>query len=481
LTPIWSAVFTYLAEDAHVDQSRLLLMVDSALRSWATEVDYTVTESVRELLEEHYVLLPSLSGPQSTGRAAQLAVRCGTTFVDLTRVGDGALPTVRDADAYPITAPNLRRVTGLSDLSLDRIAALDSPTIYAYVQARLQDYLDATDDQPCVLEPARFGEILLTLDGQQPELIDRVVARAAAGCVIADITKVPETAWAALASHAKFAPTVANLHAYISARSVDQPLAKLLDVAAPIVAADEQSISLSVKAAVVNARDAIPDPQRRVALADQIPTEEYLDGDQIPREPSNIVSLLLEHNFVEDGPSTFARETFVDGATFAQAVAVSEQFATFITPALVPGDRLADLIGHERVDVAVKTAVLEDLDIYAAEAPPAAFRAVAKYARDARIPLSGSQMANLHAGGVDDRAIVALVAQSDLARDDLLQVVRALEGYAEVAQPGRTKVKLPDDHDHWELVRRLEHVGVVSKASSDGKGSIEVWRHHKAR
>lgn len=480
LTPQWPMVFTFLAEDASVDPDRLLPMFDKALRSWVDGVAYLTPQSVRAFIEENHVQLTSLSGPHSTARAAEIAIRAGAHFFTLTPIGDAAIPTIRDADAYEITAPNLHRVTGLDELSLDAIASLDPPTVFGYVEGNLGEYLDATPGLPTVRDAARFAGLLTTLGDQQSDLIDRVIAGAATDCVIADLKQVPQPAWAPLASHGRFEPTISNLHTYIAAEGVDGPLASLLEAAGPVDPADERSAAMTVQVAIVNARQAIADPRRRVELANQIRVDEYLDVSQIPREPSDIVSILLEHDLIEDVSATFAPAMFVNGATFAQAVAASEEFAEFMTPALVPVDRLADLMTNPDVDAGVKDNILANFDEYTPSSSSAALQAVAEYARSARTSLSAAQLVALQSGGVDDRTIVALIVRSDLAGDPLVSLLLTLDTYAETARPGRPRLLLPDDDDHRDLVGRLKNAGIVSSHRPNGHGSIEVWRRHPA-
>lgn len=478
LAPHWPKVFTYLAEDANVDLVRLRTMFDAALRCWDERISYELGTSVRTFIEDNYAGLPSLSGPAASARAADLAVKAGATFADLALVGDGALPTVREAGAYPITVSNLVRLTGLTSLSLDRLAARDA-VVHAHVLDRLDDYLVATDTAPTVDSPDAFADILDTIEDHDQALVHAVVARANPACVLADLTNAPQRTWQALATHRRFTPSVANVHAYNTNHSVDGPLATLLEAYDEITGEATPDAAMAVVIAVVRASETIPDPVRRVELVSQIDVAEYIPVDDIPHERTNIVSVLLEHDLVEDAEATFAPSALPAPDSFAAAVAASNRFATFMSPALVAGDRVTALMSSDSVDDAIKRAVVAGMGSYLVGAPSDAHVAVARYCLRHGVALDETQLAVLQ-GTVPERLMVEMLARSSLAGHALVPFLRALgDDYERVSTHGRDKAQLPDDDAHVQIVERLKAARLVSSFSRDSKGRLDVWRHHR--
>ncbi|MCO7275132.1 YobI family P-loop NTPase [Cellulosimicrobium cellulans] len=476
LTPLWSSILAYLTEDVRVDVPRLRGMVDAALRAWSDEVTYELGSSVRSFIEADYRQLTSLCGASSNRRAAELAVSAGVIFADLDPVGEEALAPIKKARAYPVTASNLARATGLSSFSLDRLAANDD-VVHATVLDRLSEYLHATGSEPTVEDPATFADVLGDVANLDEALIGAVVARANPECVLDDLTASPPSTWSALASHGRFVPNVANLNAYILSRSVDAPLVSLMETKGPIVDWDESETSRAVVVAIVGASEAIPDPAQRVDLVSEAPVARRLAGSEIPDERTSIVRMLLEHDLVDDAPATFAPTALSDPDAFASAVAASEEFRTFMSPAVLTVDRVDALMRHDEVDDTIKRAVVADLRSYLAGAPASACVALAEYSLSHDLVLDEAELATLQ-GSIPPSLMVRLLAGSDLAGGELVPHLRALGGvYADLVEHDGGKVQLPENEVHAQIANRLKAAAIVSRVRRDGKGNLNVWRH----
>ena len=480
LTPIWPGILTYLTEDAQLDQARRREMVDAALTSWNDDLDYDFGPTTRRFIEDHYDGLPSICGTEGDPRATRLALQTGAVFSDLGPIADAALPPIKQAGAYLITASNLSRATsnstrptGLASLSLDRLAA-EEPEVHATVLRQLEDYLDETGTMATVEDPDAFAEVLHTVGEHDAALIDPVVARAEPDCVLDDLSAAPPSTWPSLATHGRFTPSVTNLSRYISERSVDAPLAHLLETSGPVFGWDTSATSRAVAIAIVKASRALPDPATRVFLVSDAPLA--LTADEIPDEPTSLLRLLLEHGLAEDTAATFAPSVASDPAAFASAAAVSEHFATFMSPTVLTVERIAALMRHDEVDDTIKSTVIANLSTYLAGAPRAACVAVAEYCLSNARTLDGRQLSLLE-GAVPASLMIRLLATSELTGDGLVPHLRALGGpYADLCNHGGRKIQLPDDAAHARIVDLLRARGLVARSRRDGKGSINVWQ-----
>ncbi|WP_402463714.1 YobI family P-loop NTPase [Isoptericola aurantiacus] len=483
LAPIWPDIMGYLTEDAHVDLARQRDMVDAVLTSWSDDLAYSLGPRARRFVEDNYTELASICGTTASKRAAQLALETGAVFADLGPVADEALPPIKKAGSYPITASNLARATscsdrptGLASLSLDNLAA-EEPVVHANAIAHLGDYLDATGTMPTVDDPEAFAEVLHSVGDHEAALINSVVARAQAGCVLEDVTDAPPSTWPHVAEHGRFTPSVANLSAYLEDQPVDAPLATLLETSGPVVGWDTSATSTSVVVAIIKARQAIPDPATRIAHVLDAPLARHLTAEEIPDEPTTMLRLLVEHGLVEDTAATFAPSVASDPVAFASAVAVSAQFATFMSPAVVTVERIAALMNDDEVDDAIKSTIITDLSAYLPGAPGVACVAVAEYCLSHGLTLDGSQL-GLLAGGVPAPLMVRLLARSDLAADELVPHLRALGGsYAELCERDGRKLQVPDDGAHASILGRFKDASVIKRTRRDGRGHINIWQH----
>jgi hypothetical protein len=482
LAPVWPEILTYLTEDAQVEPVRLREMIDAVLGSWSDDLPYSIGPAARRYVEDNYTNLNSICGTTASERAAQFALQTGAVFADLGPVADAALPPIKNAGAYPISQSNLARVTsnstrptGLASLSLDRLAA-EEPVVHATVLELLEDYLDATGTMPTVDDPDAFADVLHSVGNHDAALIDSVVARANPECVLEDVRDAPPSTWSSLAELQRFAVSVANLSAYVADRSVDAPLATLLESSGPVVGWDMSETSTSVVVAIVRAHQSIPDPAKRIGLVLDAPFVRHLTADEIPDEPTSIVRLLLVHGLVEDAAATFAPSITSDPAAFASAVAVSAKFATFISPAVVTAERIAALMSNDEVDDTIKSTVVTNLSTYLVGAPDVARVAVVEYCLSRGLMLDGRQLGLLE-DGVPASLRVRLLATSDLAGDALVPHLRALGGsYADLCDRGGRKVQVPDDGAHARIVELLRDANVIGKSRRDGKGHITVWQ-----
>ncbi|MBD7999547.1 YobI family P-loop NTPase [Oerskovia gallyi] len=483
LAPIWPDIMAYLTEDAHVDLARQRDMVDAVLTSWSDDLAYSLGPSARRFVEDNYTELASICGTTASTRAGQLALETGAVFDDLGPVADAALAPIKKAGSYPITASNLARATsssarptGLASLSLDQLAA-EEPVVHATVLDHLDDYLDAIGTMPTVDDPEAFADVLHSVGDHEAALIESVVARANQECVLEDVTEAPPSTWPHLAKHGRFTPSVANLSAYLEDQPVDAPLATLLETSGPVVDWDTSATSTTVVVAIIKARQAIPDPATRVALVSDAPFARHLTAEEILDEPTTMLRLLLEYGLVEDTAATFAPSVTSDPVAFASAVAVSAQFATFMSPAVVTEERIAALMNDDEVDDTIKSTVVANLGEYLVGATGDACVAVAEYCLSHGLTLDGAQLGLLE-GGIPASLMVRLLHRSDLAGDTLVPHLRALGGsYAELCERDGRKVQVPDDDAHASIIERLKDASVIKKSRRDSRGHIIIWQH----
>ncbi|WP_423464264.1 P-loop NTPase fold protein [Promicromonospora sp. MS192] len=480
LTRRWDAIFSFLVEHAPVSDGLRHALVDAALASWDSRIEYQLDESVRVYIEEYYTSFPTLTTDGSHGsHAAQLVVTAGAKLRDVRPLSKGSLAIVRAANAYTITAENLTHLTGVQDPAMDLVKKASEP-IYAYTLERLDDYMALDRTGPTVIEPEAFDEIVNDVAGAHPDLIEMFVARADPFCQTTQIAKVDEVAWSALAQYLKLEPSIENIYEYIQKRGVDSDLATLL-IIRPITMSGTQDEARTVAIRLLEASEAISDPATRVRVASEIGLDTPLSRSDIAPEPGELTGLLIAAGIIPDDQTSFTPDVVADPGTLEAAIARSTEFVHYMSPTLVPAAAVATVMDSRRVPRPVKQMIVDHLDQYTSGVDPQGLRAIAEYCESQKLELTEEQLAALINGAASPQTLVALIARSIPEPATVQRLVHQIgDVYAEISSYGTSKPLVPADDAHRAILSRLEEAGIVTSfpETSDGK-HLRVHRHHR--
>lgn len=232
---------------------------------------------------------------------------------------------------------------------------------------------------------------------------------------------------------------------------------------------------------VLQAREALPDPQIRVGLAGSIVDPDItIPAANIEPEPGELIGLLLERGVIADDPTAFSENLMLDWPTREAALEYSEHFAEYMTPGLLPAEVLAKVFTSRRTPPRVKKKIIDNLADYAAGDDGAGIRAAAQYADQEGIALDHARLKLAVESHTADGILVRLIAHcSGLAEAELRDLLRGMDGdYPLLADPGTERRPImPDDPAHRTILGWLKAAGVVSSYPEEGHGRLRVYRY----
>ena len=182
LATTWPRTFTFILEEAELDDAIRTQLVNVALESIAGGIDYEGDDKIREYFERGYAELEVLtSDDTSVDRAdlvAKLFAEANVRLADLSRVAYEVRSAMVAQNRYTISRDNLvLALDGAESLALDEIRAANGD-VYAHVLDNLPAYLDALRaGQPSVTveKPEAFGTVLNDVfahdDGQLAQVV----------------------------------------------------------------------------------------------------------------------------------------------------------------------------------------------------------------------------------------------------------------------------------------------------------------------
>ncbi len=480
-------VLTYLVSQAALDDASRLALVNVAL-AHLTPSKQRIDSAVSSYLSVHYAEFTALTSdatvPAQAERISVLFGDAGITVPRLELLGQQTRKSFVSRNLYDVTYQNLAiAIDNTATLALDVIRA-SSQTVYDYVLSHLTRYLDAVDGTSATIDAnenflAVIEDVLLI---DAPRLSD-VIARAASGCEVIDLTDVSEGAWPALAEHRRFPATFNNVSNYVVARAkVDEHLAKILMSTTKIADANtaEEKSKAALAIAILATADHLQSAALRAELVDSLGLEDYLSVDKITAEAGDLLAQLVKYNLIADDAVSYGHLASTDWPTRKAFIRESQKFSCYMTPALVWGD-LAALLESGEIVSAVKNVVIEQAANYAEVADSRGLNELARFATKSGSELSPDVVQKMAQQDVSEQQIILLLKPhlDVISRDQLFTILQLLGGdYPKLTEVGRSRLHVPDTLADRELLERLQRERTVSSYDVS-KGVIEVNRKRK--
>lgn len=475
----WSSILTMLIADAQLDEPIALQLVNSALLALTSDMDYVISDAVRDYIARNYPSLTAFTSEgttqtQATGIAV-LVKKAGVKLPLIDPLGANVLRAIVADGSYDLTRENLQRALGGAEhpLNLDAIADA-SDAIYDRVLGDIPGYLAALDaNEPTVVSAGLFIDTINDVSEADEDHLPVIISRAAADCRVAELARVPQAAWPSLAEGLRFPATFTNVRAYIDEYGVDLSLAKVLKDAVEIDAhaGAEESAKLEIALAILRAKNEIPSASFRADMVRGLALTAQIPASAVPKESGELVGHLIAANVVADDAETFAIINMTDVTGLAFAISKSSAFVEFMTPTQVTPEVVAALISSEVVPSAIKDAIVDRFDAFTASVSRAALATVAGFALRRGKKLTYTEVARLATERVDATIVVPLLQQHlpFLTLSELSPVLNALGGkYAEMTEANGKRPSIANTHADRALADRLHALGVVSSFEQRG-------------
>ncbi|MFI0425058.1 hypothetical protein [Spongiactinospora sp. 9N601] len=479
LSPRWKGVFVHLVEKASFDLPAVTALVDAAVRSVDRDVDYDSSDRVEEFLSEHYAQMQAFTGSVGTSKAADLAVlirRLGTQVSDLTVLGDAQRKAVVASSQYPVTRTNLfAALSESTPLALDMVKATNG-TVYEHVLNNLDSYLDARQKgEVTVAAREKFVAVLNDVAGAAESWVLPVAEGASQTCEVADLAELDETAWTAVVSASRFAPTAWNVSQFVAKFGVREELVKNLnsiDLTEVEVMKEESRYDLGY--ALTHAEDL--DPATRVRLVKQLELSGGLDPERLTGAGLELLPALLAAELVPDSARTYAP---LSGSPFwirEEYFAASKSLASYVCELPLSSDDLPKLMRSRRVAPTVKRAIVEDVEYIHGRLSQQGAIAICEWAGRGNT-VSVDLLVKLSEAGAPAEQILGLLEShlSDIELPVLDQVLVALgDEYEPLTRVGAHRPKLKELDGTEELLNELKRRGRVSSFSRAVLGGFRV-------
>tara|TARA_R110002051_G_scaffold144694_2_gene217561 strand:+ start:37100 stop:39856 length:2757 start_codon:yes stop_codon:yes gene_type:complete len=486
-TTLFPRVLVYLVSHADLDDASRLELVGVALEHSSTLKQKT-DAAVSAYLSAHYADLAVLtSGSIEENQAERIGVlfaAAGITVPRLKPLSRQVRASFVSRNLYEVTHENLVvAIDNTATVALDAIRQANE-TVYEYVLGHLSVYIDAVDGVSAAIdENEQFLSVIEDVLERDATHIDDVIEWAAPDCKVADLTKVSEDAWPALAEHLRFPTTFSNVSGYVSSLGVvDAHLAKILSAAGEITeikSADEQS-KTALAVALLAADDQLSSAMLRVGLVANLNMGNPVCIEDIAEEAGDLFALLLKHEIIADEAASYAYLATTDWPTRKAFIRESTEFSKYMTPELVCPD-LEVLLASDEIDSAIKGVIVERAAAYADMADVPGLSELAEYAIRRGYELSSDVVEKMAQGGVATQQIVLLLNPhlTSISHDQLLSILQALEGdYPKLTVVGRDKPRVPNTPADRALLERLKRDGIVGKYDDD-KSPIKVNKKYK--
>lgn len=473
----WPNLFTLLITDAQFDEQTGQQLVNAALLSLSSDVEYVFNADTRNYILGSYAKLSAFTDDDTTqaqaSRIGALIKMAGMKLPLIGPLGENVFTVIVAEGSYDLTRENLRAALASEHgLNLDAIAQASRP-IYNRVLSDLPGYLAALhENESTVVGVDLFVDTIKDVSEAAEDYLPDVIARAAENCLVTELADVPPTSWPSLAKGLRFPATFTNVQAYIQQHGVDLALAGVLENAGKIDARDgaEEATKVEVALAIMRAKNEIPSARFRARLAGTLQLDDYIPASMVPSEPGGLIGYLIGENVIADDSDTFAAIKMTDSVGLVLAISKSRDFASFMTPAQVT-PHVATIISSKVVPVAVKDALVDRFDEFTDGASRVALADVATYALKRDKVLAFTDVARLADEGIEASIVLPLLQThlSSLTLSQLGPVLSALGGkYSELSEANGKRPSIPNTDSHQALADYLRTQGVVSSVEDRG-------------
>lgn len=461
LAPNWSHVLLQAAHTQTTVESAAEVM--DAVLSRITRQNYETDQTVVDLLESQYESMTSIMEPRSDERAKAVMSaikRSGALLRDIEQMNDIARREATARRVFPVTENNLRALIPTQTIALDTMRT--NTDLYAFIIDNLGEYLELVRSGKAVVTTSAeaFAKIVEDVaSGEHLWRLTDIIDLTDESCRVTDLTDVSKRAWPFLVGSLRTEPSFANVARYVSELTLDASIAKLLirhKAVTGAIDADEGSRA-SLAFEVLSANEHIPSTLTRVRIVGtmRIP---ILAPAQVPVRSGDLVARLLKARLLPDDEATFSERLMVDWQTLRATILVSKNFASFVSVNTLPVHNVHLLIRDQKIKLAVRQAVVNDLPDFLALASARQAIDITRALNDTGWRLSYQWLESLRAAGAVPTQLIALMAKraDDLSTTDIKRLLTSFGGdYARVAAGGRGQPKFPIGPSHEYILRRL--------------------------
>ncbi|MEV4544543.1 hypothetical protein [Micromonospora echinaurantiaca] len=479
LAPLWKGAFVHLVEKAPIELAAAVTLVDVAVRSADRDVDYDSSDRVANFLSEHYAQMQAFVGTVETAKAADVAIlvrRLGAQVSDLTVLGDAQRKAIVTASLYPVTRANLSAALGEgTPLALD-VAKATNATVYEHILDNLDSYLHAREDHEATVDAAEeFVAVLNDVARADEPAVLPVAKGASESCEVADLEALDDTAWIAVVSASRFAPTVWNVSQFVARFGVSEELVQILN-SLDLTKAEEVEEEPRYELGHALANAANLDPAARVRLVKQLELPSGLNPERLTGTGLKLLPALLAAELVPDAAGTYARIGRLPFAFREEYFAVSKCLASYVCELPLSSDDLAEIMRSPRVAPAVKRAIADDAEYVRSRLSMQGVIAICEWAAKGNT-VSVELLAQLSKAGAPAEHFLSLLEPhlSDIELPMLDQILLALgDEYEPLTRVGGHRPKLKERDGTEELLNELKRRGRVSSFRPAVLGGIRV-------
>ncbi len=461
----WSQTFAYLVgEDVPADVRAAV--VDAALLAVTPRARYDTNDAVSDFILEHYTGMTAFKNDH--GRVKASGVRwfldnAGLRVPDLSAIHETLREELVKAGLYELTAANLSTALGVGgDVSLDRIRSHDDVWTRCLSEPDRYLALVAEDEATefSVKGPVALAAALTAVDKRWvPGHIAELIATSGPESTIPLLADVPTSTWPALADECRFTPSLTNVEAYrVQAGGIDPHLARLLTTVGAIEVdqAAEDVDPTPTAVALLNA-DSIEDARKRVDLARSLGVA-TVPVEQITPVGGPLLAFLLEHNLVPDDATTFSRFKPYGWSAIGPAIAASENFESFMSPAVVDGMVPELLRGDEITSARLGPVVVENLSQYVPADDLDVLSAAAEFALSVDIAVPAEQVRRIAVLSSSPDLVMRLLASpaQNATAEEVVATFAELDApYNHVTTRAEAQFEVPGDDVHRTVFRKL--------------------------
>ncbi|WP_216388148.1 YobI family P-loop NTPase [Arcanobacterium phocae] len=484
-TKLSSNVLFYLINQAEIDDSLLVTLVDTALRNLSA-TSQNMDRNLADYLRTHYTEFSVLTKDGTfaqTEKIGELFARGNIVVPSLMPLSASALSSFVSRSLYDITFDNLTiTIGGEENVALDIIRAANK-TVYNYILEHLDTYLKAVDGYSVTVDSCEeFISVLEELREQEKPCLSAVIKNASPQCRGIDLGAISESIWPELALHQRFPATFNNIQRYIVEHGIDAQLTTLLTKTERIteVEAAQEDQKIMLANMIIGAREQLPDAKLRANLVASLDLEHYLNIRKINVEKGELFALLLKQNIIEDNVESYQCLVATDWKTRKSYIRNSTKFMSYMTPELVQGD-LAEILADKEIDKAIKRKIVQQSEAYAAEADLRGLSELARLAVQYEVAVLPEVIALMAEKGVLPQHIVILLEPhlNVLESENLFRIINNLgDDYPKLTGVGRSVVRIPNTLSDCALLESLKAHGIVSSYRKNNS-YINVYRKHK--
>lgn len=474
MTPAWSDALNVVARSEAIRSADRVPYLDTVLAN-ASDGTMAPDEHAAAIISDAYGSMPSITHPSDATAARTVLALLDRAQVRLKTLKPLSKVARREAlrfRMFPLTAQNLRLLHPEGPIGLDTIRS--DGDLHDYVMDRLDTFLDIVRtrnrDVITVTDSENFTFVLNEVSPMaNAEQLDRLVASTPRTYTVESLAAVPSKSWPPLAHHRRIPPTYPNVRSYIDEHGLDPHIGRIFGGRRVVVDGLEQELTERSTLAIelINAPTAIPSTALRVALAKSLKPGLLTPADVQP-EAGDLVARLLRHKLLPDTAATFDPRLMTDWATLEATIAKSKALATFVTPDILPTQRVAAAIRSAAVPSEVKRAVVKALPSWLTVGRPSHAEDIARALQERGWRLPPKLIVALKTAGASPTVLIPIIARSEdlIDIDDLRELLRSFgANWTRVANGGRGRPTFTVIESNRQVLQRL--VGKTIKYVED--------------